>query len=132
MRKRRQIGSSSLNVLLSLLVVACAVLFLSKVIPAQYNNYYVVASLKSLHNTAGSLGELSDQEIRKQLSSFFNVNGIDTRLLQELQINREDDEILITINYEVREKFYRNIEVVTYFENEWDSSRPQHCCSPST
>ncbi len=128
MISNNQRGMSSLNMLFVLVIAAGVALFLFKVIPAQFNNTYIVNALKSLKNPDGPLSDISDRQIRKQMSSFFSINNVDSKLLQRIEIDRDNDRPVVSLNYEVRETFYRNIEIVTVFENQWDSNSPQTCC----
>lgn len=127
-----QSGLSKLLLLLILGMAAFVLLCAFRIIPAYTDDYYIQAALKSLEDDAATINDLTDREIRRKISNFYMVNNVRNHSAKDVEIERYDDGVLVSVNYEVQIPLIYNIDVLITFENEWDSATPHKCCKPSS
>lgn len=123
-----QQGMSMLSMLLLLCVAGLIFLCVSRMAPAYMDNQYAEAALKSLDNPDGRLDELTESQVKKQMSAFFIVNRVNAQIEKSLKLHERKGKLLVTLDYEVRVPILYNVDVVMTFKNHWDSSRPDDCC----
>ncbi len=128
--RNKQLGMSSLGLLLMLAAVGFVVTCLFKMAPSYLDNRFIVGTLQSLADSEDDLAALSNGQIRSQLSKTFVVNNVRNININDVQIERMQSKVLVNIDYEVRVPLFYNVDVVMTFENQLDSSRPGECCSP--
>ncbi len=130
---RSQLGMTYLGMLVVLMSVGGVLWVGFKIVPPYFNNTYVVAALSSLaefENTDEGLEGVTNGDIRRKLENFFIVNNIRDLSVNDIEIDRQRNKFLVNINYEVRQQFIENIDIVISFKNQFDSSRPHECCDP--
>ena len=132
MHHRKQRGMSLLGMLCLALAGGFILLCCFRVLPAYFDNMYIAEGLKSLNNPEGQLSELSKDEVKKQLSTFFRLNNVRNFPMKEIEIKRDKNGLSVKADYEKRVHLLHNIDVVMTFENHWHSSNPQECCSPKS
>ncbi len=132
MNKNKQLG---MNSLLLLFVLASFGFFLTcfyKLGPVYLDNYYIVEALQSLaEGHPDDLKDLSKDTIRQELDKFYTINNVRGEAAKALAVERKQDRTIITVAYETRIPFARNIDLVLKFNNVLDSSQPDKCCSSS-
>ncbi|MGI1677359.1 MAG: DUF4845 domain-containing protein [Cellvibrionaceae bacterium] len=132
---KRQRGISSLGWLAILMASGFFLMCGFKVIPLYADNIYMKNSLKSLsqlENPEGGFEGVTNGEIKAQLNNFNMVNNIRNPEANNIKIERFKNKFLVNLNYERRVPLFYNIEVVTTFKNQFDSSRPHECCTPAS
>jgi hypothetical protein len=133
---KNQKGMGALQWILVLLIVAFFALLAFRVVPLYTENQYVVAGLKSLVNLDEKLTELSDSEIRKRMENFYTINYVKSEGAQQIVIEREDDHVLVKIDYSASANIFTNqpflgtVDIVVHFKNHLDSDAPRECCTP--
>ena len=130
----RQRGASLLSMLLMFIGFAFALTVFLKLFPVYQDDIYVGQALKALAEKHPSdLADLTKPQIMNELSTFYTLNNVRSEAAnpEHLQIERLREKTIIRINYEVRVPFIKNIDVVAWFKNELDTSKPQACCKPS-
>lgn len=130
MSRQNQRGISMLGLLLLLLVVAFVMLTAFKLAPIYAENRYVVTGLRSLASDGESLRAMSASEIRGALKRYYTINGVRSEGPKNIEVERHGrDHVLVKVDYEVRENFLYNVDVVVVFRNHLDSARFDECCS---
>ena len=130
--QRRQRGWSSWSLLLVMIIAAFFLLCAFKLIPVYAENYYIVNGLKQLGEDPQKLSKMSNDQIRRDLSSYYTINNVRSAGSKQLEISRSSRGVVITNQYEERIPLLGNIDVVLKFHNELDSSRADDCCKPRT
>lgn len=115
----KQSGLSSLAVLLILIACASVLLVVFKVGPLYIDNYFVKASVDSLRDE--DIESLSDHSIRSALSRYFTVNGVRDISVKIAKVERNAKYVIVKVDYEKRINLFGNLDVVTRFENHFDS-----------
>jgi len=133
---KKQKGLSTLGWLLVLIITGFFLLCAFKIIPLYAENRFVVSALKSLIDPVTPLEEMTDGEIKRELSKFYTLNNVRSEGPQNIVIVREAKKVLVTIDYETRARLFedaplvRTLDVAVLFENHLDSSAPEKCCKP--
>ncbi|WP_062066015.1 DUF4845 domain-containing protein [Cellvibrio sp. OA-2007] len=128
---KHQRGLGMLQWLLVIIVVAIIGKFAFTVVPMYSENMYVQTALKSLDNDVDKLENMTDAEIKKKLTNFYMINNVRSDgPTKNIKIEREADKVLVKIDYEIRDVYMFNIDVVMSFQNHLDSTRPGQCCKP--
>ncbi|WP_347332149.1 DUF4845 domain-containing protein [Marinimicrobium locisalis] len=127
---KQQRGMSTLGVVFVILVAVAVVFTAFKVVPPYAENRYISSALKSLAKNNPDLFSLSPSQIRSQLTKFYTVNNVRTEGRKNIDIDKHASRVVITIAYEERIDFVRNIDLVFSFNNQLDSSAPEQCCTP--
>lgn len=131
--RHSQRGLSSMGWLIVILLAGFFLTLAFKMVPAYVDNIYVTDALKSLRELgSGQQGYagVTDGEVRRHLSGYFNINNVRSDAVKSLKIERKSDRILVSMDYEVREPLFYNVDVVMRFANQFDSKRPDDCCKP--
>jgi hypothetical protein len=127
---RYQLGISSINLIVVLAVAGFFLMCAFKLVPVYSENQYVVSALESLRDKDKPVAQMSATEIRKHLNNFYMVNGVRSAGASNIEIERERNRNIITIDYEVRVPLVYNISVVVDFQNYMDTTKPEECCRP--
>ncbi|UTA46284.1 DUF4845 domain-containing protein [Simiduia sp. 21SJ11W-1] len=128
--RNQQLGMSSLNLILVLAVAGFFLMCAFKLVPVYSENQYIVSALESLRDKDKPVSQMSPSEIKHHLSNFYMINGVRSVGSSNIEIERERNRNIITINYEVRVPLIYNISVVVDFQNYMDTSKPEECCRP--
>lgn len=126
-----QKGMSATGWLLVLLVLGFTMMCLFRMVPAYVDNRYIQEGLASLAEEGNKIEDMSVEEIRRRIGRFFQMNNVRSQSEKSVEVERRQDKTLVSMSYEVRVPIIYNIDVVMTFNNEWDSSRPHECCTPS-
>lgn len=130
---RKQLGMTNLGIITLLLSIGTFIWIIFKVVPPYFNNRFVVNALATLaeyENADGGFDGLSNTKIRRHLSDYFTVNNMRDESIESIVIDRERNKFVVKMNYEIREPFFNNVDLILTFNNEFDSSRPHECCDP--
>ncbi|HSC66831.1 MAG TPA: DUF4845 domain-containing protein [Cellvibrio sp.] len=129
---KHQRGLGMLQWLVVLIVVALLGKFAFAVVPIYAENMYVQTALKSLDDGAEELENMTDAEIKKKLNNFYMINNVRSKgPIESIKIERESERVLVTVDYETREVYLANIDIIVSFQNHLDSTRPGQCCKPA-
>ncbi|MBK8188608.1 MAG: DUF4845 domain-containing protein [Cellvibrio sp.] len=134
---KNQKGMGALQWILVLLIAAFFLLLGFRVIPLYTENQYVIAGLKSLVKADENIIDMTDAEINKRMDNFYNLNNVQSDgPRQNIEIEREDSRVLITIDYEGKAVLFEDqpvvgtVSIVISFKNHLDSDRVHECCKP--
>lgn len=127
-----QRGYSMLQLGLMIGVAGFFLIFAFKVVPMYAENRYVESALRSLVEGGQKLEEMTDAEIKKKLANFYMINNVRSEgPTENIVIERDANKALVTIDYEIRDNLFWNIDLVLSFQNHLDSTRPNQCCKPA-
>lgn len=130
--RRKQQGAGLLYWIACLAILGFIGTFVIKVAPLYMDNKLVQTGLKGLVKDGTRLADLSDEDIRKRLYNFYNINNVRSPEPNKgLKIDRsQNDRVIVKVDYQEKVSFIANIELLLTFENHLDSSLPDLCCRP--
>lgn len=102
-----------------LLVVGLVVFFALvgvKLFPLYYDNFKVSAALKSVQQEPNAASS-TDAQLREMLLKRLDIDNVQHITKDDIEIQRQGDKLLISINYEARENLFGNLDVITVFNN---------------
>ncbi len=122
---QRQGGMSMTSLATTLLIVGFLATAAVKIGPAYLSNNTVKSALESIQADyrGKDLQDISNKEIRTKLDKYFQVNRVEGPAAASIEIVREKLKVIVTANYEVRNNFMGNVDVVLVFENEVDLTK---------
>lgn len=124
--KQRGMALSSWMIVIALVGFFLTLVF--KMGPAYLDNMGVRSALKSMASSSRDLHDLDKDEIYKQISNYFTINGVRNVRPKDLKIVRKKGRTLINHEYETRIHIFLNIDVVMAFRNQVDSANIEACC----
>lgn len=101
----------------------------SKMGPAYIDAHFVEEGLQSLAENA-QIREMSNTEIKRELDKFFTINNVRGEPTKAVKIIRGADSTLVSINYELRQPLFKNVDVVMIFDKQLNTAKPELCCEP--
>ena len=127
---QKQQGMGLLNILVLILVCIFIGKFAFTVVPMYTENRYIVSGLKELVKPGKKLEEMSDSQIKGEMEKFYMINNVTSDVSKKIVIARNAAGVVIKIDYDTRDTFFYNIDLVLHFDNHLDSSHPTLCCKP--
>lgn len=124
-----QKGMSYWGWLLVIAVFGFGLTVVSKMGPAYIDAHFVEEGLLSLTDNSG-LREMSNTEIKRELDRFFTINNVRGEPTKAVKIIRGADSTLVSINYELRQPLFHNVDVVMKFDKQLNTAKPELCCEP--
>lgn len=92
-----------------------------KIIPA-FLDFNTIKGLIENVLSDPKVGLQSPEEIRIDLSKRFQINRVDVIQATDLDISKQGSEVVIKVDYEVRENYFANIDFVISFNREFRKS----------
>ncbi|QIL88876.1 DUF4845 domain-containing protein [Microbulbifer sp. SH-1] len=126
---RAQRGMSYWGWLLVIAVFGFGLTVVSKLGPAYIDAHFVEEGLHSLSQNS-SIREMSNTEIKRELDRYFTINNVRGEPTQAVKIIRGADSTLVSINYELRQPLFHNVDVVMKFDKQLNTAKPELCCEP--
>ncbi|MCK7597171.1 DUF4845 domain-containing protein [Microbulbifer sp. CAU 1566] len=124
-----QRGMSYWGWLFVIAVFGFGLTIVSKLGPAYIDAHFVEEGLQSLSENDG-IREMSNTEIKRELDRFFTINNVRGEPAQAVKIIRGADSTLVSINYELRQPLFQNVDVVMKFDKQLNTAKPELCCEP--
>lgn len=117
---RYQSGMSASGLLFVLMVVGFLATAAVKIGPAYIDNRAVVQGLQSLKEQyAGKdLQDISDKAIIGSMEKMLSVNMVSPEASDSIAVRRVKGDVYVSANYEIRNNFMSNVDIVVVFENE--------------
>jgi hypothetical protein len=121
-----QRGSSMWETCLYITVFLFIVTVALKLGPLYIDDMNIGSAIESMHaDIAGKDAlELSSTDIKNRLSKNFQVSMIKTEMLKDLEIDRTGGKVLLKLNYDARNTFIGNVDVIVHFIHEVDLAEP--------
>ena len=112
----QQGGMTAIGFIGVLLMIAFLTLIVLKLMPIYYENFKINSALKSLKDEEG-ISEKTNGEIQNIIMRRFRIDNIQRIALDDMEISRDRNGIAIDIDYEIRDPFFANVDVVVYFKD---------------
>lgn len=116
--RRWQKGMSYLGLLTLVALGGAIVKVAATVGPAYYDNYTIDKIIVSLFRD-GRANSIED--FKRGLADRFQINNIRNRSPDDFNYSFEDRKLVVDVDYEVREHFVGNIDVVMHFKKTYGS-----------
>jgi hypothetical protein len=121
-----QRGSSMWETCLYITVFLFLVTTALKLGPLYIDDINIGSAIDGMHAdiSGKKLDELNNTDIRNRLSKNFQVSMIKSDVLQNLEIERTGGKVLLKLNYDARNTFIGNVDVIVHFSHEVDLAEP--------
>ena len=119
--KNKQKGMSGMSIMMLLVLLAFVAVALLKVLPVYFDSFKVNDVLSSLQSERG-LADKSNTEITKTILKRLDVNMVNDVTSEHVFIEREKNNIIIDIDYEVRRQMFGNLDVIISFKKSVEAS----------
>ncbi len=126
---RRQRGMSYWSLMLIVAVFGFILTCVSKMGPAYIDAYYVDEGLKTLAENPG-LRDMTRGQIKSELDRYFLINNVRGEPTKAVQVIRGADSMLVSVDYELRQPLFQNVDVVMKFDKQLNTAKPELCCEP--
>lgn len=117
--QHRQAGASTLGILVAVLFFGSLLTLLIKLGPAYLDDYTVKEALESLDGAEG-LERMTPNDVRNLVNrrlSVNNVSGFDTK---DIKIEKDNELVILSLDYEVRTGVISNIDAVMSFNHRYE------------
>jgi len=112
----QQGGMSAIGFVIILLMVAFITMIALKLMPVYFENFKVNSALKSLKDEQGIIDK-SNTEIQNIMARRFNIDNIEGVKSDQINVKRDRSKIAVNLDYEVRNNFIGNVDVVISFKD---------------
>lgn len=112
----RQRGASTLGILVSVLFFASLLTLVIKLGPAYLDDYTVKGALQGLDGEEG-LSKMTPADVRRLVTKRLSVNNVDGFNAKDIQIEKDGDVVIISLEYEVRTPVVSNVDAVMSFSH---------------
>jgi hypothetical protein len=113
--KQEQKGMTLLGALMLAAIVAFFAYVAIKLVPIYVENFGVTSSLKSLGEE--DLQGVGAAEIRSRLLKRLEVNNVSSVTPDRIKIRSEESFRIVTVDYEVRTRFYGSLYLLVAFND---------------
>lgn len=113
----KQKGMTAIGWLIVLGLIAFFVLTILRLLPMYMEYSKIASAMESLEKEPG-LASKTKTDIIKLIDKRFNINDVTTVTGKQAIISKEDGVVKVKMDYERREKFVGNIDVVGKFSKE--------------
>jgi type IV secretory pathway TrbF-like protein len=113
--KQHQQGMSLLGVLLLAAVIAFFAYAAVKLVPLYIENFGVSSSLKTLNEE--EIQGVDSGELRTRLLKRLEINNVRSVKPDNIKIRSEGNFRIVTVDYEVRTRFYGNVYLLVAFSD---------------
>ena len=114
--KMQQGGMTAIGFIIILAMIAFFTLIVLKLMPIYYENFKINTALKSLKDEQG-ISEKTSTEIHTMIVRRFRIDNIQRALEDDIKITQDRNGIVIDIDYEIRDPFFANVDVVVSFKD---------------
>ena len=111
-------GMSLLAMLFFILIGGLLITCILKMGPVYLENWNFRSILTDLEEQFEQEAILEKSEIRSKIMRRMNIDMIDAIKLEDVTIKRDDDDYLVTGDYEARVELLGNVDVVMKFKNQ--------------
>ena len=118
-RPRRQRGMAMIQWLILILIIGGAATMAIRTVPHYIDFYTMVSVVEALPKN--QVHVMSKQKIRESLKKRFKINNIrEFDLTKIVAIERKRGVTAVTLEYEIREHLFYNVDVVLSFNKRFD------------
>ncbi|SET51106.1 MULTISPECIES: DUF4845 domain-containing protein [Marinobacter] len=112
----QQRGASTLGILIAVLFFASLLTLVIKLGPAYLDDYTVQGALEGLDGEEG-LSQMTPADVRRLVTKRLSVNNVDGFNAKDIQIEKDGDIVVISLDYEVRTHVVYNVDAVISFSH---------------
>lgn len=112
----RQQGASTLGILIAVLFFGSLLTLIIKLGPAYLDDYTVKEALQGLDGEEG-LAKMTPADVRRLVTKRLSVNNVDGFNAKDIEIEKDDDIITLSLDYEVRNHLVYNVDAVIKFSH---------------
>lgn len=112
----RQQGASTVGILIGVLFFASLLTLLIKLGPAYLDDYTIKGALEGLDGEDG-LSQMTPSDVRRLVTKRLSVNNVDSFNAKDINIEKDGDLVIITLDYEVRTHVVSNVDAVISFSH---------------
>ena len=114
----RMQGMTVAGWMVTIIVVVVFATMAVKIVPA-FLDYNTIKTLITNVMSDGKIGLESPDEIRLDISKRFQINNINVISPKDIDITKENGELIMGVDYEVRTNFFKNVDFVISFKHEF-------------
>ena len=115
----RQKGLTGLSIIALLAMLAFFVALALATFPVYYDQFTVSSQVKGLNDVDG-ISQMSEGQILDRLMKRFQIDNVTSVKEEDIEVSKNGDQVKVIVNYEVRKGFIGNIDLVLFFDNEYD------------
>lgn len=112
----RQQGASTIGILITVLFFGSLLTLLIKLGPAYLDDYTIKGALEGLDGEDG-LSQMTPSDVRRLVTKRLSVNNVDSFNAKDINIEKDGDLVIITLDYEVRTHVVSNVDAVISFSH---------------
>lgn len=112
----RQQGASTIGILIGVLFFASLLTLLIKLGPAYLDDYTIKGALEGLDGEEG-LSQMTPADVRRLVTKRLSVNNVDSFNAKDINIEKDGDLVIISLDYEVRTHVVSNVDAVISFSH---------------
>lgn len=112
----RQRGASTLGILVAVLFFGSLLTLLIKLGPAYLDDYTVQEALTGLDGEEG-LSRMTPADVRRLITKRLSVNNVSGFNAKDIQVEKNEEMVTITLDYEVRTHVMSNVDAVISFSH---------------
>lgn len=110
----RQVGASKFGLLMMFLLIAAFLTFGLKVVPLYVDHNLITGVCEELIEN-GEAANMTTNDVRQRVSNTLRINNVLGFDLSSITVRKENDQAIITIDYERRVELMANLDVVAKF-----------------
>lgn len=114
---RQQGGASSMMIIA--LFFGALLMFAVKLGPAYIDDLTIQEALESLDGTDG-LSMMGPAQVRGLINKRLSVNNVRGFDAKNISVEKDEDVVVIKVDYEVRNSLVANVDTVVHFQHEYE------------
>lgn len=115
----RQSGASALVVLIMILFFGGLLTLGIRLGPAYIDDKTISSAVESIRDTEG-ISRMAPAQIRTLINKRLMVNNVRNMKPEDITVEKNGDNALITVEYEVRNNLFANVDTVILFRHEYE------------
>lgn len=124
---KRQAGISLLSMLCYGVTIGVLVLAGTKILPSYYDGEFLVTKGLVALSEKPELEDMSRGQMRAELQKYFSLNNVRGEPLQGIDIFRQDSVVYATVDYEIRNNIFANVDVIMHYQYQLNT-QTKECC----
>lgn len=114
-----QSGASALVILIMVLFFGGLLTLGIKLGPAYLDDKTISAAIESIRDTEG-ISRMGPAQIRTLINKRLIVNNVRSMKPEDITVDKDGNVALITVEYEVRNNLFANVDAVIHFRHEYE------------
>ena len=115
----RQSGASALVILIMILFFGGLLTLGLRLVPAYLDDKTISAAVESIRDTEG-LSRMGPAQILTLINRRLSVNNVRSMKPENIKVEKIDGVAMITVDYEVRNDLFANVDTVIHFRHEYE------------